>query len=143
MTSPAPSGDAHAEAVMYALDTYSSSTLGVYRAQGPPIRNGDPDGFLPYVIVHAGAGVLEGAPFDPARDLLFEFQISAIGSTPQQAAWGADQARAVLFAHQPLVASRTISPVWQVDAPPVQRDDTFSPPLYLAAVVYQLRSSPA
>jgi hypothetical protein len=127
--------DTHATAVLAAL---VDGGLAAYDGQAPPGATG------PRVVVYFDAGADSGTLGDRHRWLLVEFQATAVGTTPKQARWASDKTRAVLLTAQLVVPGRSVSPLWQVGAPPpIQRDDDVTPPLFYQPVSYQFRSGPA
>lgn len=133
MTAPAPVRP-HATAVLMVL---ASGGLSAYDGEGPAVR--PPAG---YVVLYFDAGTPDGTLGDRHKDLLVEFQVTAIGVTPEQCRWAADKARTVLLTSIPVVAGRLVHPLWQVGSPPpMRRDDDVQPPLHVLPVSYQLRST--
>lgn len=120
-------------------------------APSPPARQlqvysggADPTAGVPYVVLYADPGWPDGTLGDRHRWLLLGFQVTAVGSSVQQAQWASDWARTVLLTMQPTVPGRIVHPLWQQEGPPpVTRDDDVSPPLYYQPALYQMRSVPA
>lgn len=140
MTAPAPVR-AHVDGLMALLAAQLGGlgeAVAVYRAKAPAAA------VPPYVVLYAGPGRHEGSLGDRFRDLFLEFQITAVGTTSEQAEWAADAARLVLLTMQPTVPGRQVQPLWQVDSSqPVARDDDVTPPLFYLPVIYQMRSDPS
>ncbi|MFI6594995.1 hypothetical protein ACIBHX_02035 [Nonomuraea sp. NPDC050536] len=95
-------------------------TLAIYWAQAPP------DAAMPYVVFYPDAGikssferdVLNNAPTD------LRYQLTAVGGSPDQAAWAHDKVAGVLLTGVPTVAGRRVWPAIQEASQPVRRDDT-------------------
>jgi hypothetical protein len=101
--------------------------------------------FTGYVVVYPQAGAPEGTLGDRYRDLLYGFQITAVGATAQQAEIVADRARQVLLADPPTVAvtGRRVQPLWQILDQPAQRDDQLNPAEFYAVTQYRMRTEPS
>jgi hypothetical protein len=86
----------------------------------------------------------EGSLGDRHRDLLIEFQVTCVGTGPEQAQWVADRVRLVLLTQVPTVAGRTVQPLWQVPTGErVRPDFDLDPPLYYLPVIFQMRTEPS
>ena len=139
MTAPAAS-EPHVTAVVLAIDTALQalpSPRHAYNARRP-------DADTSCVVVYGTPGEVSGSLGDRFADLQLDFQVTAVGSGPEEAQYIADAARAALLATPPpAVAGRAVWPLWQTAAQPVQRDDTVQPPLYIATAQYVIKSNPA
>lgn len=125
--------------------THVAAVLAVLVGAGLTTYLGESPSAAPekYLVLYPDPGTPEGSLGDRHRDLLLEFQVTAVGRTAEQASWMADKARAALLGTVPTVAGRAVQPLWQVGfPPPVQRDDDVSPPTFYQPISYQLRSGP-
>jgi hypothetical protein len=98
------------------------------------------------VVLHVGPGDVASLSLaDERSGLDVEFQVTAVGSGPDQAAWVADKARAVLLAPGAVtVSGRSTSRIYQEQAPPEPiPDNDVQPPLWTAPVRYRLQTLPA
>jgi hypothetical protein len=128
----------HAAAVVVML---TAGGCPAYDSEGP-IPTARPGSG--WVVLWADPGTPEGTLGDRHRDLLLEFQATAVGCTPEQCRWAVDKARTILLGTIPAIAGRAVEPLWQVgQPPPIQRDDDEQPPLFYQPVSYRLRSVPA
>ena len=69
------------------------------------------------------------------------YQVTAVGKTPEQAAWVADRVAEALLSAVPTVAGRRVWPVIEEGSQPVRRDDE-STGLFFATAQYLTRSDP-
>lgn len=136
MTAPA-GARTHVDGLLALLRTQLGANVGVDWGNRATGRQ------PPCLVLYPDPGTPEGSLGDRHRDLLLEFQLTAIGTTAEQAAWVGDAARAVLLTMQPTVTGRIVQPLWQVDGQPVQRDNDVTPPLYFQVAVYQMRTEPS
>jgi hypothetical protein len=145
MTAPAAL-DPHVTGEQTLLDAALPAAVGVHIGGAPPGAT------PPYLVLYFDAGAVHGLVGDELlgtlgdrhRDLLTEFQVTAVGATAQQAQELASQARVVVLTQQPTVAGRVVSPAWQVPGGPrVAPDYDLTPPLFYLPVIYQRRSGPA
>lgn len=98
----------------------------------------------PYAVVYPDSGVksafnrtLANAGPDELR-----FQVTSVGSTPEQAQWVADKTAYALLAAVPTLAGRRVWPAVEEGSQPVRRDDE-STGLFFATSQYLSRSDPA
>lgn len=103
------------------------------------------DASPPYVVLHPdpghGAG---GAIGDPSAHFRLDFQLTAVGESAEQALWVSDRACSAVNRAVPAVSGRAPWPVWADERPqPVRRDDTVTPPLFIAVTRWCLRTEPA
>lgn len=99
---------------------------------------------VPYTVLYADLGTLERSSVDDASAFFnMSFQITAVGSTRQQAGWAADKARVALVGAAPSVSGRTTSMIVQESSQPVIRDDDVVPPMFYAVATYRLVSVPS
>lgn len=138
MTAPAAS-EPHIRAVVTTLGTALAALTTPIAAY-----NGTrPDSDTNCVVVHGTPGQSSGSLGDRFADLLLDFQVTAVGTGPEQALAYADAARVALLGTPPAVAGRAVWPLWQTGSQPVQRDDTVQPPLWIATAQYAIKSTPA
>jgi len=136
----------HTEAVLAAL-TAAGITADCGQApdgggwQGEPGRSN----FIGYAVVHPTPGTPDGNVSEPLEYLDYRAQINCYGATSWQAARLADRVKTVLVGRRLQVPGRATYPVTQPagSAPPLLRDDSLTPPLYMAVVEITIRSQPA
>jgi hypothetical protein len=139
MTAPAPS-EPHVTAVVLAADTALQALPTARHAY-----NGTrPDTDTVCAVIYGSPGQSSGSLGDRFADLQIDFQVTAVGKGPEQALYIADACKAALLATPPpAVAGRSVWPLWQTAAQPVQRDDTVQPALWIATAQYVIKSTPA
>lgn len=105
-----------------------------------------PAGPPPYVIVWPQtSGITSGPPADTHADEDMVIQVTAVGTTREQAQWAADVTKANLLAGELTIPGRTLAGPPQLDvAPGVSRDDdTAGPPLFYAPLMFRFATTPA
>lgn len=138
MTAPAPS-EPHVAAVVLAADT----ALQALPTPRHAYNGTRPDVDTVCAVVYGTPGQSSGPLGDRFADLQVDFQVTAVGTGPEQALYIADAVKAALLSAPPSVAGRAVWPLWQTAAQPVQRDDTVQPPLWIATAQYVIKSNPA
>ncbi|NUP49008.1 MAG: hypothetical protein HOW97_17135 [Catenulispora sp.] len=139
MTAPAAS-EPHVAAVVTAADT----ALQALPTPRHAYNGTRPDLDTACAVVYAGPGLASGPLGDRFADLQITFQVTAVGTGPEQALYIADAVKAALLATPaPAVTGRAVWPLWQTGEQPVQRDDTVQPALYIATAQYSMKSNPA
>ncbi|MBG0828554.1 hypothetical protein HS041_12320 [Planomonospora sp. ID67723] len=97
-----------------------------------------------YAVVYPNSGMKSAFHRDLLNagptDLLY--QVTCVGSTPEQAAWMADKMTAALLGSVPTVSGRRVWPAIQQGSQPVRRDDE-SEVLFIATSQWLTRSDPA
>lgn len=103
-----------------------------------------PTGAPPYAVLYVREVTAEGWLGDRYRDLLVEFQVTCVGTGPEQAMDVADKSRTALLTQTPTVPGRVVQPLWQEPTgEPLLRDDDVTPPLYYLPLIFRMRSEPA
>ena len=139
MTAPALS-QPHIAAVLLAVD----AALQALPTPRHAYNAKRPDEDTACAVIYGPPGDVSGPLGDRFADLQLDFQVTAVGTGPDQALYIADAARAALLATPPpAVAGRAVWPLWQTAAQLVQRDDTVQPALYIATAQYVMKSNPA
>lgn len=140
MTSIPAAALPHIQAVVATLDTaLQLLTTPIHAYLGTR-----PDADTTCVVVHGIPGQVSGSLGDRYADIQLDFQVTAVGTGPEQAQDYADAARRALLAvPPPAVAGRAVWPLWQTAAQPAVRDDTVNPPLWIATAQYVIKSNPA
>jgi hypothetical protein len=135
-----PEAEPHVEAIV-ALLTGPMAALPT----PIPVYRGGRAGDAPCLVVWSSLGDIESSSLAHQRDYInLEFQLSAVGTGPEQATWIADKARAVLLPAALAVTGRQVWRIHPVQAPPDPiRDDDVQPPLWVMPVRYTVRSGPA
>lgn len=139
MTAPAAS-QPHIAAIVSAADT-ALQALPTPRHAYNGVR---PDADTACAVIYGSPGQPSGPLGDRFADLQLDFQVTAVGTGPEQAQYIADAVRTALLAvPPPAVTGRAVWPLWQTASQPVARDDTVQPPLWIATAQYAIKSNPA
>lgn len=138
MTAPAAS-ELHVSAVVLAADT----ALQALPTPRHAYNGTRPDADTICAVIYGSPGQASGPLGDRNADLQIDFQVTAVGTGPEQALYIADACKAALLTAPPSVAGRAVWPLWQTAAQPVQRDDTVQPALWIATAQYAIKSNPA
>jgi hypothetical protein len=97
-----------------------------------------------YVIVDHDSGQAQPRTlYDSDGALTLELDLSAVGTTAEQALWLADKARSLLSGLTPTIPGRSCHPIRQVGTGPLLRDDDVAPPRFVVIATYRFTSSPA
>lgn len=83
--------------------------------------------FTPYLVLHVLTGDADGPMNDPNADAEVAYQVTAVGSTREQAEWAADKARTAMCAAHDDVDGRAILLVTVDELNGPHRDDTGQP----------------
>lgn len=127
------SSRAHADAVVAQLNAAGVVAYLSEAAAGHPET---------YVVVHPSPGFPAGTIGDRFAELLMRFQTTSVGAGPAQAQWTHDKVAAALTSGLPVLAGRTVHPIWMDEEPqPVRRDDTLANPLFYAVARWVLHTS--
>jgi hypothetical protein len=100
----------------------------------------------PHCVVWPGAGFEMPTNLAlPIGDLRLSFQLTAIGTTAEQAQWVSDTARVAINKVTPApIADYTFWPIYAEPASqPVRRDDQVEPPLFVSTSRWVIRSQPS
>lgn len=136
MTAPAGVLD-HAVAVQTLLDAQLPAAVGVGLGSAVGLT-------APYAVIYPDPGTPEGSIGDRYEDLLVEFQVTCVGTGPQQAMDVVGRVRAILLGQLPTITGRFVQPLWQEPTGErLRRDDDVSPPLYYLPLIFQMRTEPA
>jgi hypothetical protein len=94
-----------------------------------------------YVVLHMGPGQAERESLaDERTDYSAVFQVTCVAPDAARCLWAADRVREAL--HGPLtVAGRQAWRPEDLGGPPVDRDDSVSPPVYFVPIQYAIRST--
>lgn len=100
---------------------------------------------LPYAVVYARGEdsdpEVHGTLDDAHDSTFFEWQVTSVGETQDQALWMTDKARTALVGWTPVVSGRTFGEVEVSLAQPVTRDDDVSPPRFYGVDEYRVFGS--
>lgn len=126
-----------AAAVVTLID--GDAAITAYLSQGPQPPTGKT------VVVHPLAGEPDGVLGDPGKDLLVQFQTTAIGTTAEQALWTHDTAAARLWRATVSGTGWSTLPIRDVPGSqqPVYRDDTLATPLFTVTCTWLASAQPA
>lgn len=100
----------------------------------------------PHVVVWPGAGFEVPTDLhDVIGDLELSIQLTAIGTTAEQAQWASDKARNAVNRVIPAdIEDYTFWPIYaENSSQPVRRDDQVEPPLFISTSRWTIRSTPA
>lgn len=131
----------HTDGLIAALEALS---LEVGDGQAPEGHGRQPDGtFLPYVTAYSIPGGDRSGTLDaPDEDATLIFQLTCVGESRKQAEWIADIALGLLGTYTFEVEGRKIPRVYLVTNPRVRRDDSITPPVFIATPRIGIMSTP-
>lgn len=136
MTAPAPVLP-HLTGLQVLLDAQLPAAVGVHVGGAPGTA------VPPYVVLYSREIIPEGSLGDRWRDLLVEFQVTCVGTGPEQTLDVAGKVSAVLLTQLPTITGRTVQPLWPVPSgESLRRDDDVNPPLFYLSLVFQMRTEP-
>lgn len=99
--------------------------------------------YVRYAVVYPFGPEPDGSVAEPLEYLNYQAQINVFGATENQAEDAADDVRAALIGRRLTVAGRSTYRVQTPGGPPIRRDESVTPPVYLAVVEIAFRSQPA
>lgn len=120
------------------IRTAVPATCSIYWAEAPA------DAEEPYAVLYPTQGLKSAFHRSLTNDAPTEvrYQVTAVGASPEQAAWVADKVTAALFAGVPTVTGQRVWPAVQEAAQPVRRDDE-SLTVFIATSQWLTRADPA
>lgn len=128
-----------APAVLPHLDAMQAALVGAGLAVGlggAPVPAADR-----YVALYPDPGqAMSESLADRRTDVAVMVQVTCVGPTAEQALWVADKVRGAFFGDLAVEGRVSWRPE-ELGGPPVSRDDTVTPPLYVLPVQYRLRST--
>jgi hypothetical protein len=135
-----PEAEPHVRAVLAKLKAGLPVTVAAALGIGPAVAP-------PYVALYPDPGDIADAFLSGDRSqLVIHFTVNAVGVGPEQAIWAADKARVVMLDITPVsVVGRRVHRMTQApgSSPPVIRDESVQPALYIATAGYRLMSQHA
>lgn len=99
--------------------------------------------YVRYAVVFPSQGTPDGNVSEPLEYLDYTAQINVFGATETQAEDAADDVRAALIGQRLTVAGRSTYRVQTPGGPPVIKDESVAPPVFMAVVEIAFRSQPA
>ncbi|MFE3452383.1 hypothetical protein ACFXJ8_26015 [Nonomuraea sp. NPDC059194] len=122
-------------AILAMIDVGLPSTIGIYWAGAPT------NAATPYAVLYPDIGMESASDRSLSDDVPndLRFQVTSVGTTPDQAALVADKVATILLTTVPTVAGRRVRPIRQEAAQPVRRDDE-STTHFIATAQYLARS---
>lgn len=123
---------AHTDAVIATLETFD---LPVGDAEKPA---GDHDRYC--VVYPVPGGDLGGTLEEPDDDAELVYQVTCVGTTREQAEWVADKAIGLLDGVT--VADRYTARVYLDSFSGIRRDDSITPPKFIATPRFRLMTTP-
>ena len=124
--------------VYAAIITRLSSETGknIGRVEAPSDRT------TPYAVVYPITEFGDGTSLGDAHEtVVYEFQVSCVGDTAEQAEWMVNQVRTALLGWTPTVSGRSFNPVEKSGQLGTTRDDSVQPPVFTAADTYTVFTS--
>lgn len=144
MTIPIAPAIPHTDAVVAAI---AAVPILVGRGRKPDGAGwqGNPgtSSYVRYAVVYAFGPTPDGNVAEPLEYLDYKAQINVFGATEGQAEGGADDVRSALIGRRLAVTGRSTYPVQTPGGPPTRRDESVTPPTYMAVVEIAFRSQPA
>ncbi|MGS2645833.1 hypothetical protein [Streptosporangium sp. G12] len=125
------------KALLAMLNTALGATCPVYWAEAPDARPAK------YAVMYPDTGMKSAfhrTLTNNGPDEL-RYQITSVGTDPEQAMWVADKVAYALLTAVPTVAGRRVWPAIEEDSQPIRRDDA-STGLFYATAQYLSRSDP-
>ncbi len=144
MTIPIAPAAPHTDAVVAAI-TAIPMLVGRGRKPDGAGWQGNPgtSAYVRYAVVYPFGPTPDGNVSEPLEYLDYKAQINVFGATETQAEDAADDVRAALIGRRLAVAGRSTYPVQTPGGPPARRDESVTPPVYLAVVEIEFRSQPS
>ncbi len=125
--------------------TFYDAILAAAATAGFPVGDGKaPTGVTPpYAVIYPLDAADRNGPFnDPEADVIWEFQITSVGETREQAHGVADKVRTVLTPSAISVSGLRVLQVLIDLGDAVERDDDVKPPLFYAVDIYRIWTTP-
>lgn len=98
---------------------------------------------LPYSVVYPlFVAELDGPMNDTTADGWWEYQVTAVGQTREQAEGLAEAIEPLILATTFTVSGYVLGPVVRSDTIPVERDDDVQPPLFYQTKMYRIWVTP-
>jgi hypothetical protein len=124
---------AHSDAVVELLDG-----LEVYLTYA----EGDPE--FPYVVLHPDQGLASSTSYSGGSDWRpWRYQTTCVGETAEQAQVAVELVEARLLDARPTVPGRSCTPIRKEVTLAIARDETVSPPVFIARDTWVFSSIPA
>ncbi|GAA2860115.1 hypothetical protein [Nonomuraea rubra] len=144
MTIPIAATTPHTDAVVAAIQAIPMLVGRARRPDGAGWQ-GSPgtSTFIRYAVVYPFGGIPDGNVSEPYEYLDYQAQINLFGANATQVEDAADDVRAALIGRRLTVPSRSTYPVRTPGGPPVRRDESVTPPTFMAVVEIAFRSQPA
>ena len=98
--------------------------------------------FQPYATLYPLPGATDGPLDGSSEDGISSYQVTAVGSTVEQAEWVADAARVALCGARPVAGSRTVTLITCPVMAGVLPDDTVQPRVFFSADRFEVMSTP-
>ncbi|MBN6054517.1 hypothetical protein JYK22_21425, partial [Nonomuraea sp. RK-328] len=144
MSIPIASAVPHTDAVVAAI---AAIPMLVGRATKPAGAGwqGNPgtSTYVRYAVVYPSLGTPDGNEAGPLEYLDYSAQINVFGATEGQVEDAADDVRAALIGQRLAVSGRSTYRVQSPGGPPVVKDESVAPAVYMAVVEIEFRSQPA
>lgn len=97
---------------------------------------------LPYAVIYPMTDVSNAGPLnDPTQVSVYQWQVTCVGQTMEQAQWMQHKVRSVLLGWIPTVSGIGTTPVDLAAGSGVTRDDDVSPPQFYTTDSYRLYTS--
>jgi hypothetical protein len=98
--------------------------------------------YVRYAVVYPSPGSPDGNLAEPYEYLDYSAQVNIFGATASQAEGAMDAVRSALIGQRLTVVGRATYPVQFVGGPPVIRDDSVTPAVFMAAVEIAFLTQP-
>jgi hypothetical protein len=133
----------HTDAVVAAIAPVMLVDRGRKPSGGGWTSNPGTSTFIRYAIVYPSPGQPDGNEAEPLEYLDYSAQISIFGASHSQVEAGRDAVSAALIGRRLVVAGRSTYRVQSPGGPPITRDDSVQPSLFMGVVEIAFRSQPA
>ena len=96
----------------------------------------------PYAVVYPIDEFGDGTSLGDAHEtVVYEFQVSSVGDTAEQAEWMQNQVRSALLGWTPSVSGRSLNPVEKAGSQGTVRSDNVQPPVFTAIDTFTVFTS--
>lgn len=122
------------DAIISRLTSETGKNIG--RVEAPSDRT------TPYAVVYPRDDTGDPTSVGDAHETtVYEFQVTSVADTAEQAEWMQTETRTALVGWTPTVTGRSFNPVEKAGGLGTARDDSVQPPKFMAVDIYTLFTS--